>query len=648
MLFLLSAADMSAQKRGKLNFENIYRPIYGYVLDSLTSQPCRNVTVYAFDSLDEAMVGKDALAAGKNPLKLKLKGDVVETNIDETGRYMLPVRNQGALLFHFREKGVVIIQEVAGRNNVSLGKREEEPEFDLSEYLGPDYKPTVIRYKKREPLAVDLDMRFNTYIKTLDKAATDSRVIVERRIVDVEDGHSLHIEIKVVRDGKNLHRQRKKLLAKGLLEDPLFDLAKDFPVLADSTYRIPVRDRFSTDPWKDRWFKLAYVIRLEDASGVRDLDTMYTYTNRVFKPLNYLETDFGPYMVAPEEYDEVKGLAVKRKLVLKGEYDGKVPETLMDSAYILKELHVKAVVRPEKTYEENIALADSLSKEAMKELRTVFADKLDKETRVITVSEIGPDTLDRNRVEYRYVFNTARRFSRNEYVRLFADAENDEELERVCRRALEESVILENQSWDYASNVLAAVLIRKGEPDPDLLVPFVDTTFRECDMIYDDPVLYRPVVKNRRETVANQVIMLMMSGRHEDAADLAAILPERYAFLRELAWCRAGNNPENKRSVELIRASSLRNRVVMDMYSNEITEKTMAVFDEMSEDDAMMWYLKACCICILADDDLSKMGQAYDCLRKSFSIDPKMKSPAVMEAGINDVVLKDVLGVQVL
>ncbi|MBR2064066.1 MAG: hypothetical protein IJ971_05180 [Bacteroidales bacterium] len=105
MLFLLSAADMSAQKRGKLNFENIYRPIYGYVLDSLTSQPCRNVTVYAFDSLDEAMVGKDALAAGKNPLKLKLKGDVVETNIDETGRYMLPVRNQGALLFHFREKG---------------------------------------------------------------------------------------------------------------------------------------------------------------------------------------------------------------------------------------------------------------------------------------------------------------------------------------------------------------------------------------------------------------------------------------------------------------------------------------------------------------------------------------------------------------
>lgn len=650
LILLFSADSISAQRRGKLTFENIYRPIYGYVLDSLTNEPCQNVVVYAFDSLEEAMLGKDALAAGKNPLKLRLKGDVVETNADETGRYMLPVRNQGALLFYLKDKKLVIIEEVAGRSHVSIGKKEEEDDFDLSRYLDPDYQAVPLKYTRKVPVGLDLDMRFNGYIHVLGKAAAESRVKIERRIVDMETGDVVSVAVPVVRDGKTFHRQRRKEISKGLVEDSLFSVAKKFPDLNDSTYRIPVHDPVNTEEWKNRWFKLAYVVRLEDISGsVTDLDTLYMFTNRVSKPLRYLETDFGPYMVAPEEYEEaVGGLAVKRKLELKGEFDGTVPQTLKDSAYLLTELHLKASVNSEDTYEGNIAVADSLVSEAMKILRKEFDGKFEKDTRVLMVSEIAPDTASRNKVEYRYVFRTDRRFSRNEYVALFDKAENDDSLEVLCRRAIEESIILEKQSWDYAANMLSAVLVRKGEPDVELLKPLIDTTLRECDMPYDDPVLYRPVVRNRRETVANQVIMLMMSERYEEAAELAEILPEMYSFLRELSWCKAGNNPDGPRAVKLISGSSLRNRVVMDMYRWEVDESTMAAFDQMRQDDAMTWYLKACCICIMAGNDLSKMGEAYECLEKCFALDESMKESAIMEADINESVLRDVLKVPVL
>ena len=68
-----------AQKKSRPAFEDIYRPVYGYIMDSLANLPLSNVTVYAFDSIDDAGKGKEALLKSRNPMKLRLKGDVVET-----------------------------------------------------------------------------------------------------------------------------------------------------------------------------------------------------------------------------------------------------------------------------------------------------------------------------------------------------------------------------------------------------------------------------------------------------------------------------------------------------------------------------------------------------------------------------------------
>ena len=43
LVFLASAGQVSAQKKPKLTFETIYRPVYGYLIDSLANEPFRNV-----------------------------------------------------------------------------------------------------------------------------------------------------------------------------------------------------------------------------------------------------------------------------------------------------------------------------------------------------------------------------------------------------------------------------------------------------------------------------------------------------------------------------------------------------------------------------------------------------------------------------
>ena len=112
IIFLLSLPVLTAeaQKKAKLTFETIYRPVYGYIVDSLTNTPYQNVAVYAFDNMEDALKGEDALARSRNPLTLKLKGDVVETRTDESGRYMVPARSTGVLVIHLKERKEIIVE----------------------------------------------------------------------------------------------------------------------------------------------------------------------------------------------------------------------------------------------------------------------------------------------------------------------------------------------------------------------------------------------------------------------------------------------------------------------------------------------------------------------------------------------------------
>ena len=626
LLFSLSASTVCAQKKAKPTFETIYRPVYGYILDTLTHTPLRDVRVYAFDSAEDAEQGREALTKSRNPMSVRLKGDVVETRTDDSGRYMIPALSTGVLVFCIPEGKSVLVEEIMGRSEVSIGRVKAERDYDITDLLGKDYRRSEGKAQRKGAEGVVLDMDFKAYIPQPGDRAKVSRVTVERRLTDMETDEILSSTVPAVRDGKTFHKQRRRMIAKGEASDSLYALADRFPHLSDTTASVRVTDLVDTEMWKDRCFRLGYFVSMETDGEVKMLDTLYMMTNRVDKPLKYLEYELDPYLWEVEETTEQRRAAVSRRLVLEGGYDGRVPEVLKDSSYVLKELHLKASVAQERPYDECIALADSMLARAMSELRTAFGSKLNDKVRVTKISQV---TKEGTGVEYRYILSTGRQFSRNDYLAGFRRAKDDASLEVLCRQAIEESRILEGTSWDYASNMLAAVHIRQGRPDTSILAPFIGQS-------------------ERMEMLANQVLMHMMTGDLDEAASLAERLPDGYASLRELVRCKAGNEPADEESARLVAESSPRNRVLMDMVSDRVGESTLEVLGSMPEDEAFTWYLRARAHCLMHPDEFSADEYVVECLGKCFEIDEGMISVAKFDSGINEYALKEVLGVFVL
>lgn len=646
--FFLSAGIVSAQKRG-FEPDKLYRPVYGYVVDTCTNQPVSDVLVYGFDSMEDALAGRKSLEMGRSPLKTRLKGDVVEVRTDASGRYMLPARSCGVVLFWFRDSRRAVMEEVHGRSSVSLGRKEKEwsvADLDLDKYVPVREDPR--KGRRLVPVGVDLNMDFKCYIPYLGEDAASSRIWVERRITDMETGEVLDVHVPVVRDGKDYHRRNRRLTDKGMICDTLLKDASREESLSEKTSEIRVADVFSTEPWKDRCFRLGYFVMQDKAGEIRHIDTLYMFTNRVSNPLRYVEYRYEPYSLPEPQTEPVpQHRSVKRRVVLEGVYEGSLPEVLQDSSYSLEELHLKAEVASYAAYQENIARADSLVTVAMTEFRDIFAAKIHDGVRM-TMTSSAPSQRTSDKVTYRLVFRTARRFSQKEYLDAFAKAD---ELEPVCVRALEESEILEGKPWDYAADMLASALIREGRPDTELLAPFIDAKLEGCDI----------AGVNRKEIVANQVMMLMMAGEDSRAAALAAILPDDYAVLKVLAGCKAGIEPATYGDVEALAMSSPRNMVVADMFTGLLDVRTADALKLLPENEAMTWFLRARYLCLMHDNDLAGMRATtleghdmavYDavchCLEKCFDIDPAFKTKASHDAAVEETALKEVLGVLVL
>ena len=697
MAALLASGMIHAQERQVSVPEDLYRPIYGYVIDTCTNKPVTEVQVYGFESMEDALRGRKAIDEGRNPLRISLKGDIVVAGVDAAGRYMIPAVSKGVLLFHFKESGRMLFEEVDGRTEVSLGRKVEEEEFhlDLDAYSLEGKVPR--RKRGSVPAEVKVDMDFNCHFPPQGTDASDSRVFVERHIVDIETGETLSVTVPVARDGRSYHRKAQKLAARTGIPDTLGTVAERLPYLNDTTRIIRVKDPVDAGRWKDRCFRLAYVVRLAAGGEVRSLDTLYMMTNRVGRPLKFLEYAFEPYGMGPGE-DEGRRLPVRRRVVLKGEFDGKVPDVLLDDAYELTGIHIKATAAPLKTYREDMALADSCMQAAADAVKAHFGQKIDDDVRVIRTTEVmrwtdvadalagmgedeasaavrsaakrhsgDPDAQTKAvaglecygttvlpylrtcaKVEYRYDLLTSRHFSRNEYLEAFSKA-GGAALDSLCRMALEESEMLEGEPWVYAANLMASRRLEDGKPDCTILEPFVNP------MLDEDDCLGLP------ELAANQVVMLISAGKPSEASTLAKVLPDEYMYLREIAACKAGGVPSSEEAVRSIAASSLRNSVVMDMYSGSVDEDTLEEVCGLPEEDALTWYLRARCLCMLYGNDMSDMttleyastgqtvyGYVKDCLAGCFAADPEFRKVAVLDGDINEYALKEVLGVFVL
>jgi hypothetical protein len=168
--------------------------------------------------------------------------------------------------------------------------------------------------------------------------------------------------------------------------------------------------------------------------------------------------------------------------------------------------------------------------------------------------------------------------------------------------------------WALPANILSKIYINRKQIDTTLLKPFLLPGY---PMLYSEMDMLRPDVRhiyNAPEVVANHVQMLMMAHDYDNAVNWSEVIKSRYPLLNAVCKLIGGytdnlSSAENKSIINLIKNSSVRNHVIMELHHSEkINKDTLApLLMQLPQDEALTDYLKAQRLCLQCELDLQKM-----------------------------------------
>lgn len=641
---------ITAQTKASLRADEIPGWVFGYVTDEESGEPVEGVYVWAYDSESTAGRYSQVVNGRKSPASVNM-GGVIETCTDKAGRYMIPVLRDGTLLFFFPDSGRTLVENVCRRYSVNVGKEPPQrigPEKRNARTIAVDTSG-IVRPRRTAPAGTRFNFDFN-YCFPYRTDYADVRLVVERNVVDVLSGDTLSSVVPVVLDGRSYHRKQRRLIAKGEASDSLYNIAEKCKELTDTTFFVKVRDAFDAGQWMSKCFMISYLVKIDKGTSEEYLDTLPMMMNRISRPFQFLECPSVPYAVADSDYP-VSRRPGKRTLTVTVNGETKIPEVLMQDDYVLKKISVKAVVAPSGDYRADLDEAGLTARATLSGIRSSMSSKISDGVRTTMFSEVSDDP----RIECRYEFDTYRKFVPDEYHASFDAAVSREELEYLYTCAIEESELLDGRRWFFASNGLASSYMERGYADTTVLAPFVNGRYPGCN----------------DEILANQVMIKMMAQDYAGAEALSVRLPEKYATLRAIARCKCSmvdfDDPMEAGTIELLRNSSLRNKVVMDLLLG-MDDTTSEALAALPQDEAETFYLKAQRLCLMyhnvasllrsgtfdSSEDLSLLREgetvisAYDAvvryLIRCLELDESLKAVAARDADINDEALKDAVG----
>lgn len=395
-------------------------------------------------------------------------------------------------------------------------------------------------------------------------------------------------------------------------------------------------DSYSLDPNKEEYRRTPRREKLENAkdlsltflTGTAKLDPADTLgalqlaqlQEEIRLIVNSEETTLKEYHIygvaSPEgNYAQNVNLARQRMDYMRSVINSMLPQYVRDRVYVETSSRVG-----EWTEVADILEADGLMEQAaeLRRIAEAHPKSLDQQwARVRTLpyynSDIAPrlPKLRSVRFEYNYelfraltpdeVLNRWRNdadyrqgrkdFALYEYWNLFQMLSDPDELEECYKRAIK-SANAQGDSWVLPANLLAESYIRKGLADTTLLAPFIDDT-KKCNQPWDNG----KTTKNPDPVVANQIVMMLKSDQYTRAVELASILPrEKYEMLYYIARCLAGyfkgNSAEDHKTYEIIKESSPRNAVVMNLAMGYMPIAKMAL-EQLPDDDPVKHYLWA-------------------------------------------------------
>ena len=200
--------------------------------------------------------------------------------------------------------------------------------------------------------------------------------------------------------------------------------------------------------------------------------------------------------------------------------------------------------------------------------------------------------------------------SRNEFWRLYNLADSIAEREAICRRALEVY-----PKFLVAATDLAAILIDKGEPDSELLLPYLEM----------------PELPD--ETRLNQVVAWLSAGRYAQADSLAFDLPDTGIYHKAKVYAAALNGRYNEVMQE-ISAESPFNEVLMllAIKSNEQAWEKAKLLGNSAKEE----YIKA-----VAANRVDEVVLALSYLESAFKKDPSLRDVASVDGDVLDLLQQE-------
>lgn len=640
---------------------------------------------------------KGAALFGVNVVDTDTKRQVATT--DEDGRFAADVRSNTTLMFSMIGAEKVSVK-VKGRSYIEVQMTEED--YFLGEATAVAKRITDKVQPEETDIEIKgnwLHVRTRVRVPR-EMFSSDTRLVVQPILNDVTTSQ-LRLMRPMIYDAKTYNRTQRRMydfnysaadgdpLAKWvkIKADSLREKGRTNDIIgyADSIYVENVKDEYSCDVY----------MAIENYNHIVYRDTVVIARGTV-NPLRWLNYGFAAsqvsdttlYPKAEKQLRDSRGQIDLRFAIGKATFDASDPHNAAEVEKLkqqieqvaatadaqLQSLTISGTASPDGRYSSNLKLANARMDFALAYLRSQVPERLRGDVRFSSSATVAPwtevvkllraDSLESEAAQleeiikrYRdtdaqgrqirklsfyksvleakylprlrsvgYVMNYSifrqltleeiralydkdyRQLSRFEFFQLYRNESDPAQRMKILRQALEIY-----PSYMVAANDLQADLVAAGKPDPNLLQPFAGPK--------------APAVVNVNHTVA-----LLAAGYYSAADSVAAYIPET-EDTRLLLAVNGALNGRYESNYATIAATGTQNELVM-LLAMKRNEEALKLSKELPDDQAITHYLRAICL-----NRAEKPIDAYDELKKAFSLDPQLEKTAYIDGDVNDLLL---------
>lgn len=198
-----------------------------------------------------------------------------------------------------------------------------------------------------------------------------------------------------------------------------------------------------------------------------------------------------------------------------------------------------------------------------------------------------------------------KQFTLYEYWHLFNKVKDEAELERLYKRAYDESLDQTGRPWPLAANNLACSYLKRDTFDLQILQPFIlrsqkkDGSYRGLNVEWLAEDGMTTYTMNYEEMVLNQLAMAMKAYDMKEVGEMCKMLKgeERYQHIQAIGRCFVGDyeNANKEYLLSNVKQTSSLNSVMVAMLPRTEVDnaKAKAELFRIKEDNAIVLYLKA-------------------------------------------------------